>query len=223
MSFIWRDEGGSIPWHIGTAKMGPVHSKVLRNQGLWRYRQSWPGDRMKSMSERPRSIKEREIQEKEEDRGDYSWFLPFCGPNFSLILKKFHRDNLSDVLSTRRILILSSLQLWIAFHIAPVPSTLVAYFPYSSPVLNSPNWEGFLLRTTYWTLCFHMVALKTQPSEKNITEGFLCLLLRKAQFILQWFLKVQSQSEHIPAHSSIFPIPPSKPALPCIVRFPPGP
>lgn len=30
--------------------------------------------------------KARDVQEREEDRGDCLWFLPFCGPNCSLIL-----------------------------------------------------------------------------------------------------------------------------------------
>lgn len=105
------------------------------------------------------------------------------------------RDNMSDFLGSKRILISSlSYKIWIAYHAAAVPSTLVGC------LTNSPDWEGFLLGTMrYWTFYFYVVALNTQPSEKNIIEAFLCLLLRKAQFILHWYLKVQSPPEHVPA------------------------
>lgn len=39
--------------------------------------------------------------EKELDRGDYFWFLFFCGFNYFLILKENYRENLSDFLGIK--------------------------------------------------------------------------------------------------------------------------
>lgn len=76
---------------------------------------------------------------------------------------------MSDFLGSKRILISSlSYKIWIAYHAAAVPSTLVGC------LTNSPDWEGFLLGTMrYWTFYFYVVALNTQPSEKNIIEAFV--------------------------------------------------